>query len=129
MIASAFLITSLTSFAQSTQKYEEVSLEKFRELRKEAAQDSLLEFEIISLTYANPDSAIINDAIAELKKHNCPNTRFTAAFASATQYSANESSPKLLDTTYIYMDGSDGMVTLTALASRLKITWVDESIK
>ena len=71
LIAIAFFaIVVVTSSAQTTQKYQEVSFERFQELKDSLSTDSLLEFEVLLFDYIDTPSENVDTAVSDLKKHN-----------------------------------------------------------
>ena len=134
LIAIAFFaIVVVTSSAQTTQHYQEISFEKFQELKDSLANDTLLEFEVLSLDYINVSRVTVDTAISELKKHNLPRISEASVYTGKAQFSANDDVTNLLDTTYVcivtnYEFGTQS-VTLNIITSRLNVTWKDDTIK
>lgn len=134
LIAIAFFaIVVVTSSAQTTQKYQEVSFERFQELKDSLSTDSLLEFEVLSFDYINTPSANVDTAVSDLKKHNLPDPSLASLYAGRAQYSASNDTINRLDTTYVcitrtYEFGSPS-ITLNIITSSLNVTWTDDSIK
>jgi hypothetical protein len=133
LIAIAFFaITAVASSAQTTNKYQEVSLERFQELQDSLSADSLLEFEVRSYEYINTPSSTVDTAISDLKEHNVPTTEATIS-TGRTQYSASNDIVNLLDTTYVcviqsYSFGEQSVVVYV-ISSRLNVTWADTSFE
>lgn len=134
LIAIAFFaIVVVTSSAQTTQKYQEVSFERFQELKDSLSTDSLLEFEVLSFDYINTPSANVDAAVSDLKKHNLPRPSLASLYTGRAQYSVSNDTINRLDTTYVcitrsYEFGSQS-ITLNIITSSLNVAWTDDSIK
>jgi len=87
LIAIAFFaIVVVTSSAQTTQKYQEVSFERFQELKDSLSTDSLLEFEVLSFDYIDTPSENVDTAVSDLKKHNLPDPSLASLYTGRAQY-------------------------------------------
>lgn len=122
-----FAIAVVTSSAQTTQKYQEVSFERFQELQDSLSADSLLEFEVLLFDYIDTPSATVDTAVSDLKKHNLPDPSLASLFMGRAQFSESNDITNLLDVKYVcitrnYEFGSQS-ITLNI------ITWTDDTIK
>lgn len=123
-LAVAAFAFVLNCGAQSLPTYREVSKQRLWQINDSLQGDRLLEFSVIQLVWTDDlASSRLDSAIAEARQHRMPSTQDVSVY-SQTQYSADHSCEKLLDSTWAYAECAstwEGAVcSLILITSRIR---------